>query len=74
MDIGPESVEYRIVHEALVFGGRTLVATDIAVAAGVTELGDKMKVAHLEASLVKKAMEILRTKVEDTIDAMKVRK
>ncbi|MEL7029970.1 MAG: hydantoinase/oxoprolinase family protein, partial [Pseudomonadota bacterium] len=32
--IGPLSVGYRIEKEALVFGGKTLTATDIAVAAG----------------------------------------
>ena len=32
--IGPESVGFRIVNEALVFGGNTLTATDIAVASG----------------------------------------
>ncbi|TMR90808.1 hydantoinase/oxoprolinase N-terminal domain-containing protein [Nonomuraea basaltis] len=32
--IGPDSVGYRIVQEALVFGGRTMTMTDAAVAAG----------------------------------------
>ena len=35
LQVGPQSVGYRITEEALVFGGDTLTTTDIAVAAGV---------------------------------------
>ncbi|MEV4899339.1 hydantoinase/oxoprolinase family protein, partial [Nonomuraea sp. NPDC055795] len=38
--IGPDSVGYRLTEQALVFGGDTLTATDLAVAAGMAELGD----------------------------------
>ena len=33
--VGPQSVGYRLTQEALVFGGTTLTATDMAVAAGL---------------------------------------
>lgn len=33
--VGPESVAYRLEHEALAFGGRTITGTDIALAAGL---------------------------------------
>ena len=39
-EVGPESVGYRLTTEALVFGGSTLTATDIAVAAGRADIGD----------------------------------
>ena len=39
--VGPESVGYRLIEEALVFGGRTLTATDAAVAAGIVAIGDR---------------------------------
>ena len=39
-EVGPESVGYRLTSEALVFGGSTLTATDIAVAAGRAQIGD----------------------------------
>ena len=38
--VGPKSVGYRLTREALVFGGKTLTATDVAVAAGLAEIGD----------------------------------
>ncbi len=46
--IGPRSVGYRITEKALVFGGDTLTATDIAVAAGRVEIGDRDRVRHLD--------------------------
>jgi N-methylhydantoinase A/oxoprolinase/acetone carboxylase beta subunit len=50
--VGPRSVGYKLVTEALVFGGETLTTTDIAVAAGRIELGDSAKVAHLDKDLI----------------------
>ncbi|GAB6101429.1 hydantoinase/oxoprolinase family protein [Thermococcus atlanticus] len=69
--VGPESVGYRIVEEALIFGGDTLTATDIAVAAGRYELGDVSRVRHLDASLVEKAVARIDAIVEDAIDRIK---
>lgn len=43
--VGPDSGGYRIADEALCFGGRTLVATDIAVAAGQGGIGDAVAFA-----------------------------
>ena len=40
--IGPRSVGYRLTEEALVFGGGTLTCTDLAVAAGLLQLGDAL--------------------------------
>ena len=40
LTVGPQSVGYRLTEKALVFGGDTLTTTDIAVAAGVAEIGD----------------------------------
>jgi len=38
--VGPESVGYRLIDESRVFGGDTVTATDIAVAAGLARIGD----------------------------------
>src|SRR5262245_26792364 len=40
ISVGPRSVGYRLVDESRVFGGATLTATDVAVAAGLLDLGD----------------------------------
>jgi N-methylhydantoinase A/oxoprolinase/acetone carboxylase beta subunit len=69
--IGPESVGYRLTDEALVFGGGTLTATDIAVAAGWADLGDTSKVAGLEPAFVSGVIDEIRTMVEAGVDRMK---
>ncbi|MGI5971478.1 MAG: hydantoinase/oxoprolinase N-terminal domain-containing protein [Oscillospiraceae bacterium] len=70
--VGPDSVGYLIDKKALVFGGDTLTATDIAVRLGMYELGDREKVACISEELAKKALASIRTLVEDAIDAMKI--
>ena len=50
--VGPQSVGYRITEEALVFGGETLTTTDIAVAAGVADIGDAERVTRDRPELV----------------------
>jgi len=69
--IGPRSVGYRITEEALVFGGGTLTATDIAVAAGVAEIGDRARVAGLDRGLVRAAMARVQELSEAAVDRMK---
>lgn len=69
--VGPQSVGYRLASEALVFGGSTLTATDLAVAAGMVEIGDPDKVAHLDAGLVQKALDGIRQRIAATADMMR---
>jgi N-methylhydantoinase A/oxoprolinase/acetone carboxylase beta subunit len=71
LTVGPRSVGYRLADEALVFGGDTMTATDAAVAAGVIEIGDTAKVAHLPGSLARAVLDEARAKLEDAIDRMK---
>ncbi len=70
--VGPKSVGYRIHTEAKVFGGGTLTATDIAVAAGSCSLGDPAKVAGISASEAEGAIGVIRSMVEETVDKMKI--
>jgi N-methylhydantoinase A/oxoprolinase/acetone carboxylase beta subunit len=69
--VGPRSVGYRLTREALVFGGATITATDAAVAAGIVEIGDKSKIAHLSGDLCRGVLDAARAKLEDAIDRMK---
>lgn len=57
IEVGPQSVGYRISEEALVFGGQQMTATDIAVAAKRVAIGDVNAVANLDATLVASALE-----------------
>lgn len=70
--IGPESVGYRLTGEALVFGGETLTATDLAVASGTAQLGDPGLVSRLAPETVANGMADIQTMVETQIDRMKL--
>jgi N-methylhydantoinase A/oxoprolinase/acetone carboxylase beta subunit len=72
VSVGPDSVGYRITEKALVFGGDTVTATDIAVRLGMLDLGDKTKTAAIDESFARKAMDRIRELVEDALDAVKV--
>jgi N-methylhydantoinase A/oxoprolinase/acetone carboxylase beta subunit len=72
VSVGPDSVGYRITEEALIFGGNTVTATDIAVRLGFTALGDKAKAASIDERFARRAMDKIRELVEDALDAIKV--
>jgi N-methylhydantoinase A/oxoprolinase/acetone carboxylase beta subunit len=69
--VGPDSVGYRLVREALVFGGETLTASDVAVAAGRAEMGDPGRVAHLDRTLVAAALDRIATDIADVVERMR---
>lgn len=69
--VGPKSVGYRLTSEALVFGGSTLTATDIAVAAGIAEIGDPTLVAHLDGEAVRRALDAIRLQIAAAADMMR---
>jgi N-methylhydantoinase A/oxoprolinase/acetone carboxylase beta subunit len=69
--VGPVSVGYRLTERALVFGGDTLTATDVAVAAGLVDLGDRGRVASLSADLVRRALARMHETIAEGVDRMK---
>lgn len=71
LTIGPDSVGFRLTEEALVFGGQTLTATDIVVAAGLEDIGDRSRVASLDPNLISRALKLMNRTVEDVIDQVK---
>jgi N-methylhydantoinase A/oxoprolinase/acetone carboxylase beta subunit len=71
LSVGPVSVGYRLTEEALVFGGSRLTATDIAVAAGLVDIGDRRKVRHLGAALVDGVLARVTSLIEEHVDRMK---
>jgi N-methylhydantoinase A/oxoprolinase/acetone carboxylase beta subunit len=70
--VGPDSVGYKITEKALVFGGDTLTATDIAVRLGIANIGDASKVKHIDIDFAKKAMNQITSLVNAAIDKMKL--
>lgn len=71
LSIGPVSVGHRLSEQALVFGGDTLTLTDIAVAAGLAEIGDRSRVSHLSANLVASAIQSIHQTLSEAVDRMK---
>jgi N-methylhydantoinase A/oxoprolinase/acetone carboxylase beta subunit len=71
LSVGPRSVGYRLVEEGLVFGGKELTATDIAVAAGLIDLGDRRRVESLPGDLVTGAIARMHAMIEEGVDRMK---
>ncbi|MCC7276626.1 MAG: hydantoinase/oxoprolinase family protein [Alphaproteobacteria bacterium] len=69
--VGPLSVGHRLTSEALVFGGTRLTATDVAVAAGLLDLGERARVAGLDRGLVARALARAHAMVEENVDRMK---
>lgn len=70
-EVGPESVGYRLTEEALVFGGSTLTATDVAVAAGRAQIGDASRVAHLDPAFVAKVLDRIAERIAEAVDRMR---
>jgi N-methylhydantoinase A/oxoprolinase/acetone carboxylase beta subunit len=71
VSVGPDSVGYELTSKALVFGGDTLTATDIAVAAGRAEIGDPALVAHIGKELAEAALRRIASDVADAVERMR---
>ena len=69
--VGPQSVGHRLVEDGMVFGGDTLTATDIIVASGDEDIGDKDKVKALDKQLVQNAKTTMRAMLDQAIEMMK---
>jgi N-methylhydantoinase A/oxoprolinase/acetone carboxylase beta subunit len=69
--VGPQSVGYELTKRALVFGGDTLTATDVAVAGGCAEIGDLERVAGLDRAQVRATLESIETRIAEAVDRMK---
>ena len=69
--VGPRSVGYRLTEKALVFGGDTLTATDVAVGLGLVDLGDRSRVKALDARTLETARATVASMLEEAVDRMK---
>jgi N-methylhydantoinase A/oxoprolinase/acetone carboxylase beta subunit len=67
-EVGPQSVGYELTRRALVLGGDTVTATDLAVAAGLAEIGEPARVAGLDPE---PALARIEERLAETVDRMK---
>jgi N-methylhydantoinase A/oxoprolinase/acetone carboxylase beta subunit len=70
-EVGPRSVGYELPRRALVFGGDTLTATDVAVAAGRADIGDPDRVSGLDHGLAGRVLARIEERIAEVVDRMK---
>jgi N-methylhydantoinase A/oxoprolinase/acetone carboxylase beta subunit len=71
LTVGPDSVGFRLTRDARVFGGDVLTTSDIAVASGLAEMGERARVEDLAPDLVAGALDIIQAKVAEAVDRMR---
>ena len=69
--VGPTSVGYRLTEASLVFGGSTATATDVAVAAGLVDVGERSRTSALAAPVVESALDAVGAMLAEGVDRMK---
>lgn len=68
--IGPQSVGHRLVKEGLAFGGSTLTATDLLVAAGKADLGRAVSPVDVPPETVKNGLRTINDMLNLGIEKM----
>ncbi len=66
--VGPQSVGYDLIRRAMVFGGDTLTASDIAVATGRAVLGDATRLAHLDPGFARRCLAVIDERLAAAAD------
>jgi N-methylhydantoinase A/oxoprolinase/acetone carboxylase beta subunit len=69
--LGPDSVGFQITKKARVFGGQTLTTSDVAVAAGIVQIGDADALPALSPVVIDVLLGRARAMIEDGVDRMK---
>lgn len=72
IEIGPESVGYKLTEEAKCFGGNTLTATDLMVASGRANVGSVSLQNKFDKAFLDQARSLIDTQIASTIDRMKL--
>ncbi|SPJ76012.1 related to D-amino acid hydantoin hydrolase (hydantoinase) [Fusarium torulosum] len=69
--VGPGSVGHYLLEEALIFGGSTCTASDIAVALDRADMGDKSRLSKMNPEFVKASQECIQNILDGAIDVIK---
>jgi N-methylhydantoinase A/oxoprolinase/acetone carboxylase beta subunit len=69
--IGPDSVGYELTTKGMVFGGDILTTTDIVVAAGLADIGDRGRVAGVSSRTIETALDTIHQMTDEAVDRMK---
>ncbi|MCP3730895.1 hydantoinase/oxoprolinase family protein [Sphingomonas sp. MG17] len=71
LEVGPDSVGYRIAQDALLFGGSTLTSSDVAVAAGRAAFGDRAGLPEFSPAVLGTVWNRFQAILEEGVDRMK---
>lgn len=69
--VGPQSIGYELTTRGLVFGGDVMTSTDVVVAGGHAEIGDRSRVSHIPADTVSRVLDVVEQMVNASVDRMK---
>ena len=72
IQIGPQSVGYRIREDALVFGGSTMTCTDIAVGLGLAVIGDASATKDFDNDLLRSIKARIDEMISEATERMRV--
>ena len=72
LKIGPQSVGYKLTTDALIFGGNTLTTSDVAVALGLADFGDKEAISNLRDDHLKVVRERINEMITNAVERMRV--
>jgi hypothetical protein len=61
-----------LVEEGMVFGGNVLTTTDMAVVAGLADIGDAGLAGGVSKSLAETVISEIQTRIEDVVDQLKL--
>ncbi|MCY3835227.1 MAG: hydantoinase/oxoprolinase family protein [Anaerolineaceae bacterium] len=69
--VGPRSVGYEITDRALIFGGEEMTASDVMVATGKVDIGDRSRVTQITADFAQSVEGHMLEMVTNAVDRMK---
>ncbi|MGJ8586077.1 MAG: hydantoinase/oxoprolinase N-terminal domain-containing protein [Marinosulfonomonas sp.] len=72
LTVGPKSVGYKLTEEALVFGGKTLTTSDVAVGLGLAEFGDTSAVSNLDPDYLAAVKARIDEMLTNAVERMRV--
>ena len=72
MRIGPESVGFELNNRALVFGGDTITATDVAAVGGLVKFEYSNQLTSLDPSICQRWVDLIKYNIEELVDRMKL--
>ncbi len=72
LKVGPQSVGYKLTTDALIFGGATLTTSDVAVALGLADFGDKSAIADLKDDHLQAVRARITEMLTNAVERMRV--